>query len=387
MENLKSKKMSAGITLIALVVTIIVLLILAGISIQMLTGDNGILQRAGEAKESSEAEQIKERIKLAYHSALTGGKGSYTKESLEEELENEFGENNYNVDDSGETNWILTAQGQSVKISAGIKEKTLVQKITATNYGDSVDYTITAPDPNNGTYSDWKIFYNDGTNVYIITGDCVPVNKINVAGMTSGMTILTSGDYAVYGQYDQYYHFGADGVDQLVNTANWSNFANGTSAGKKIDGATATGGPTLDMWIASWNAKGYTPLYSKRVTRQKSDTYEANQADYDAYYVGTSENPTTYSALIETRDGNNNPNGGYGDSLYFPHTKQDSSRCVAYWLTSPAARANTNIYDVNISGILYDNYFVEDTFGVRPVVCLPSSILGERDVNGRWVLK
>ena len=36
----KNKKMSKGITLIALVVTIIVLLILAGISIQMLTGDN-----------------------------------------------------------------------------------------------------------------------------------------------------------------------------------------------------------------------------------------------------------------------------------------------------------------------------------------------------------
>ena len=38
-------KTNTGITLIALVVTIIVLLILAGISIQMLTGDNGILQR------------------------------------------------------------------------------------------------------------------------------------------------------------------------------------------------------------------------------------------------------------------------------------------------------------------------------------------------------
>ena len=33
------------------ILNIIVLLLLAGISIQMLTGDNGILQRAGEAKE------------------------------------------------------------------------------------------------------------------------------------------------------------------------------------------------------------------------------------------------------------------------------------------------------------------------------------------------
>ena len=43
-----------GITLIALVVTIIVLLILAGISISMLTGQNGILNRASEAKEKTE---------------------------------------------------------------------------------------------------------------------------------------------------------------------------------------------------------------------------------------------------------------------------------------------------------------------------------------------
>lgn len=44
-----NKKFIKGITLISLVVTIIVLLILAGISIMMLTGNNGILNRAGDA--------------------------------------------------------------------------------------------------------------------------------------------------------------------------------------------------------------------------------------------------------------------------------------------------------------------------------------------------
>ena len=44
------KTKERGITLIALVVTIIVLLILAGISIMMLTGQTGILQQAGKAK-------------------------------------------------------------------------------------------------------------------------------------------------------------------------------------------------------------------------------------------------------------------------------------------------------------------------------------------------
>ncbi len=53
-----------GITLIALVVMIIVLLILAGISISMLTGQNGILNRAGEAKEKTEQANDDESEKL-----------------------------------------------------------------------------------------------------------------------------------------------------------------------------------------------------------------------------------------------------------------------------------------------------------------------------------
>ena len=61
MRNLKKKD---GITLIALVVTIIVLLILAGISISMLTGQNSILNRAQEAKEDTETAQKEEQDKL-----------------------------------------------------------------------------------------------------------------------------------------------------------------------------------------------------------------------------------------------------------------------------------------------------------------------------------
>ncbi len=57
-------KRNEGITLIALVVTIIVLLVLAGISIAMLTGQNGILNRASEAKEKTALAQEEENEKL-----------------------------------------------------------------------------------------------------------------------------------------------------------------------------------------------------------------------------------------------------------------------------------------------------------------------------------
>ena len=60
-NKLKNKN---GITLIALVITIIVLLILAGISITMLAGDNSILQRAADAKERTEEAQATEQARI-----------------------------------------------------------------------------------------------------------------------------------------------------------------------------------------------------------------------------------------------------------------------------------------------------------------------------------
>ena len=77
-------KKNKGITLIALVVTIVVLLILAGISISMLTGQNGILNRASEAKEKTEKAQADEEetiknyenIMNAYADGLPIGEGT-----------------------------------------------------------------------------------------------------------------------------------------------------------------------------------------------------------------------------------------------------------------------------------------------------------------------
>lgn len=58
-------KEQKGITLIALVITIIVLLILAGVSIAMLTGENGILNKATTAKTQTVEAELKEQVSLA----------------------------------------------------------------------------------------------------------------------------------------------------------------------------------------------------------------------------------------------------------------------------------------------------------------------------------
>ena len=64
LEETIDKNKDKGITLIALVVTIIVLLILAGISISMLTGQNGILTRAADAKIKTDEAEKKENEKM-----------------------------------------------------------------------------------------------------------------------------------------------------------------------------------------------------------------------------------------------------------------------------------------------------------------------------------
>ncbi len=61
-EQLKYAK--RGITLISLVITIIVLLILAGVTIATLFGDNGILTQANNAKEKNEEASVKEEVEL-----------------------------------------------------------------------------------------------------------------------------------------------------------------------------------------------------------------------------------------------------------------------------------------------------------------------------------
>ena len=82
MKQKELKKLSdKGITLIALVITIIVLLILAGVSIAMLTGDNGILTQAQKAKKETEeaAKEEAEMLKKIENMIAEGNGEEYEK--------------------------------------------------------------------------------------------------------------------------------------------------------------------------------------------------------------------------------------------------------------------------------------------------------------------
>ena len=80
------KKNARGITLIALVITIIVLLILAGVTINALSGENGILKRATQAKSKTGRANALEQINLAIITARTEKLGQVDKTVLRDEI-------------------------------------------------------------------------------------------------------------------------------------------------------------------------------------------------------------------------------------------------------------------------------------------------------------
>ena len=93
----KTKMKERGITLIALVITIIILLILAAVTISALSGDNGILQKAAEARtQTIKANEIEE-IRLAYNAIKIEKETKTSKAIASKELKAEMieiGENN-----------------------------------------------------------------------------------------------------------------------------------------------------------------------------------------------------------------------------------------------------------------------------------------------------
>ena len=133
-RNSSKKKSMNEITLIALVITIVVLLILAGVTIATLTGDNGILSKATQAKEQTEVATEKEQVEIAYMSADMNKTGEVvTVEELQAELDKmaktlvsdngdrtfnvffEDSKNNYKVENGAVSETVLTEEKMNLE--------------------------------------------------------------------------------------------------------------------------------------------------------------------------------------------------------------------------------------------------------------------------------
>ena len=150
---INQKEAQNGITLIALVITIIVLLILAGVSIAMLTGQNGILTQAQNAKTTTANKSAEEKVKLAVMGARADD-GTLTVGKLRTELAN------YGGTVEGDTFPVTaTVDGKSFTVDDKGNVELAGEKQPVTREGIEVgDYVSYTPDTATGkTYDSEKL--------------------------------------------------------------------------------------------------------------------------------------------------------------------------------------------------------------------------------------
>ena len=177
--NLQKFKEKRGITLIALVVTIIVLLILAGISIQMLTGNSGILTQTQNAKDSTRGGDVQEQVNLAVSENAIAEYTSGTKKTRDGVIgelyrDKKITENEYNklmgLEGEEQVN-VLTIGNVTIDFSVlgSINGLTIGSVYDDSMIGKKINYS------SNGQ-SNWIIFGKDEKgNVYGLSngGDCI----------------------------------------------------------------------------------------------------------------------------------------------------------------------------------------------------------------------
>ena len=162
------KERENGITLIALIVTIIVLLILAGISIAMLTGENGILTQANNAKTQTEIADEEEAVKMA--AIYAKAEGEISKTNLDKELNNRPGSGNYT--------------SQEVDEGIAIKFKDSGRTYLVDSKGNVTEYELRLPEatPEDSTVSSFTMKYGvieveflNGTEYTVISTPNTPI--------------------------------------------------------------------------------------------------------------------------------------------------------------------------------------------------------------------
>ena len=103
-------KEERGITLIALVVTIVVLLILAGITISLVFGSNGVIQKAQDSKKQTEIGEMREKLEMAKVPVYADGNGSYKVQDYWDRIESEglIADKTVDIIDNGDGTYEVT---------------------------------------------------------------------------------------------------------------------------------------------------------------------------------------------------------------------------------------------------------------------------------------
>lgn len=144
------KKENNGITLIALVVTIIVLLILAGVSITMVAGDNGIITKASKSKEETRAGDVQETVdlwKTEYYASLNvEWENVLTEDEMLQKL----------LDDDKVEEKEIDRVNKTIKIGSRTIKYGIENPYEIKTYGETTNYIIALYNNKTGEYEDFN---------------------------------------------------------------------------------------------------------------------------------------------------------------------------------------------------------------------------------------
>ena len=102
-KHMKKLKDTKGITIIALTITIVVLVILVGVTLGALQGDKGLIKEANQGKAQAEEKSERDLLDLAIIAAMQKDTfGKVIKENLDTELDKEPGSDKYTSQQVGE---------------------------------------------------------------------------------------------------------------------------------------------------------------------------------------------------------------------------------------------------------------------------------------------
>ena len=347
MKNLKEQQ--KGITLIALVVTIVVLLILAGISINMVLGDNGLITKAKDAKDATRYASIKDEYDLYKAgrdiSSLTGTSSSESFADFLDKLESQgtiTADERTQIEEEGK----LTIS-EKYEIIFERAAQTLVEAFNAgdikvgdyLNYSDYVNAanSYTSVTNENGwadqTYSvdtdtQWRVLglSEDGTQLLLTSAD--PIKKDMDASSSNTWDqnpyLYMKGTYSyvncvkmlddISGIYST-----SLGTARSMTADDINNILGITVA---EDGVYQEDDPTtnIDLWgvlgnTYTYTASDYTP---ESYINGKSNATAGDTVDADGYYY-SSGNLTIDSTIQE---------------MLFEGTTSDDNYAKSYWLAS-----------------------------------------------------
>ena len=375
-------KNAKGITLIALVITIIVLLILAGVTIATLTGDNGILNQAGKAKDkTTEAESI-ERVQVEVAGSY-GLDGTIDKDQLNKNLGNiaglKIGESNFGGENIvKELPVTVTLNGYDIKINSnGGVEKIpeIIAKIRANPqayYGKKVT-NYKASDSDTNTY---RIFYvdkdndfKDGYNTIYLKADfsgsvtCSTSYDASQTLIKRMNPLWATKENTVAAETTTISNKNEQAAAWLCDPSKWTAYCDTDKANYAI------GGPSVEMYVKSYN-QAYNGITDSNVYTLGA-TYRATSAPGYIYTLNGAQSTISNS---DYSTGNDSLNHTRYNSMY---CGQNGNKTGHWWLASPSAYRSDVVCRVSGDDASLRVGTYSYGYGVSPLVSLKSSFIPE----------